>query len=167
MYNFRLRLSQHRAETGQDLIDQAFAQVTDEQIEAFQLQTRCLRMDSTQVASNIRRMTRLQLLVEMLQRVHRMLSATDQARYEEAFAPYLKGSSGQYIYHIRGEETRSHMQQIGELMQRLLAELQPTYAEHATYQMLQRVFAEQFDLVGPKCKPTRSGHPPRPTSLAR
>lgn len=164
VYNFRLRLSQHRAETGQDLIDQAFAQVTDEQIEAFQLQTRCLRMDSTQVASNIRRMTRLQLLVEMLQRVHRMLSATDQARYEEAFAPYLKGSSGQYIYHIRGEETRSHMQQIGELMQRLLAELQPTYAEHATYQMLQRVFAEQFDLVEAEVQAKR-GQDIRPDRL--
>lgn len=155
LYNFRERLSRHRAETGQDLLDQAFAQVTDEQIKAFQLRTRCLRMDSTQVASNIRRMTRLQLLVEVLQRVHRMLSPLDQARYREAFAPYLKGSSGQYVYHIRSEETDSHLQQIGRLMQQLLAELQATYADHATYQMLQRVFAEQFDVVETEVKAKR------------
>lgn len=155
LYNFRLRLSRHRAETGQDLIDQAFAQVTDEQIEAFQLQTRCLRMDSTQVASNIRRMTRLQLLVEMLQRVHRMLSVVDQARYAEAFAPYLKGSSGQYVYHIRGGETRPHVQRIGQLMQRLLGELESTYGSHATYQMLRRVFSEQFDVVETEVKAKR------------
>lgn len=42
--NFRQRLSAHRAKTGEDLLEQAFAQVTDEQIKAFQLQTRCLRM---------------------------------------------------------------------------------------------------------------------------
>jgi hypothetical protein len=175
LYNFRERLSQHRAETGQNLMDQAFAQVTDEQIKAFQLQTRCLRMDSTQVASNICRMTRLQLLVEILQRVHRMLSAADQARYEEAFAPYLKGSSGQYVYHIRGEETGPHMQRVGQLMQQLSADLQSTYADHATYQMLQRVFAEQFDLVetevqakrGQDISPSRLRSPDDPEATYR
>lgn len=175
LYNFRQRLSEHRAETGEDLLGQAFAQVTDEQIKAFQLQTRCMRMDSTQVASNICRMTRLQLLVEMLQRVHRMLSPADQARYEEAFAPYLKGTSGQYIYHIRNEETAPHMEQIGHLMQRLLAELAPTYADHVTYQLLQRVFAEQFDLVessvqvksGQDISPSRLRSPDDPEATFR
>lgn len=61
-------------ETGINLIEKAFEQVTDEQTEAFQLKTGKLRMDSTQIASNIREMSRLQLLVEVLQRVQRMLN---------------------------------------------------------------------------------------------
>jgi hypothetical protein len=150
LYNFRRYLSDHRQETGENLLEQAFAQITDEQIKAFQIKTKTLRMDSTQVASNIRHMTRLQLLVEILQRVHRMLSEADQARYSDAFAPYLHGSSGQYMYHLRGEETGPHMQRIGELMQRLLAELAASYASDTTYQMLQRVFGEQFDVVDAK-----------------
>ena len=74
LYYFRERLSRYMQETGKNLLDQAFEQVTDEQITAYRIKTGRQRMDSTQVASNIRTMGRLQLLVEVLQRVHRMLT---------------------------------------------------------------------------------------------
>lgn len=146
VYNFRHRLNAHMCRTGENLIDQTFRQITDAQMRAFQLKTGRLRMDTTQIASNIRRMSRVHLLVEVLQRAHRMLNPADQALYAEAFAPYLQGSAGQYVYHLKGEETGPHLQRIGELMHRLLVELAPTYAPHAIYQLLQRVFREQFRL---------------------
>ena len=123
LYNFRRRLSEYMQEQGVNLLVQAFEQVTDEQIEAFQLQTGQQRMDSTMVASNIRRMGRLQLLVEVLQRVWRMLTESDQARYGETFAPYLKGKSGQFVYRVKGEDVPSHLQQIGLFMHQLLVVL--------------------------------------------
>jgi hypothetical protein len=55
-------------------LDQAFEQVTDEQLAAFQVKTDLQRMDSTMVASNIRQVGRLQLLAVVVQRVQRMLS---------------------------------------------------------------------------------------------
>lgn len=146
VYNFRHRLRDHMRETGENLIEHAFAHITDEQIAAFQLKTGRLRMDSTQIASNIERMGRIQLLVEVLQRTHRMLSDSDQSHYADDFAPYLKGSSGQYVYHLKDQDTAPHLQGIGELMHRLLVELAPVYADDETYQMLQRVFGEQFVL---------------------
>jgi hypothetical protein len=154
MYNFRQRITQHMQETGVNLFDQAFEQVSDEQVVAYQLKTNKLRMDSTQIASNIRDMSRLQLLVEVVQRVHRMLDESDQARYADEFGPYLKGSSGQYIYHIKGEETAPHLQAIGELMHKLLDELSARYADEHTYQILQRVFREHFvvEETGPRAK---------------
>lgn len=103
-------------ETGINLLDQAFQQVTDKQIRAFRLKTGKQRMDSTLVASNIRHMGRVQLLVEVLQRVHRMLNEADQERYAEAFAPYLRGHSGQYVYHLQPEEIPERLQRIGEFM---------------------------------------------------
>jgi hypothetical protein len=103
-------------------------------------------MDSTQIASNIREMSRLQLLVEVLQRVHRMLSEEDQERYKENFKPYLKGTSGQYVYRIKGEEVADHLRPIGELMRRLIQELRDDYGQEPTYQMLVRVFQEHFIL---------------------
>jgi hypothetical protein len=144
VYNFRRRVCDHMRESGENLIEQAFEQITDEQVVAFQLKTGRLRMDSTQIASNIQRMARVQLLVEVLQRVHRMLKDADRAHYADVFAPYLKGSSGQYLYHLKGEDTGPHLQRIGELMQRLVNELAPAYVSHNTYQTLQRVFHEQF-----------------------
>jgi len=146
LYYFRERLSRQMQETGINLLDQAFEQVTDQQIAAFRLKTGKQRMDSTLVASNIRRMGRVQLLVEVLQRVQRMLNESDQDRYAAVFAPYLQGHAGQYVYHMKNEETDSHLQRIGELMQWLLVELKPVYAAEPVYQVLERVFGEHFQL---------------------
>jgi hypothetical protein len=94
----------------------------------------------------------VQLLVEVLQRVHRMLNEADQERLAEAFAPYLKGHAGQYVYRMKYEETSAHLQQIGEFMQRLLDECpnsvreKPAYADEPVYQVLERVFSEHFEV---------------------
>jgi hypothetical protein len=144
IYNFRRRLGEHMQETGINLIEKAFEQVTDEQTEAFQLKTGKLRMDSTQIASNVREISRLQLLVEVLQRVHRMLNEEDQDHYSDDFELYLQGSSGQYVYRIRGEEVADHLLPIGKLMYRLVEELRESYGQEPAYQMLVRVFQEHF-----------------------
>ena len=144
MYNFRQRITKHMQESGENLFEQTFEQITDEQIAAFEVKTDKLRMDSTMIASNIRETTRLQLLVEVLQRVQRMLDESDQQRYAEEFEPYLKGSSGQYIYHLKGEDVSHHLQRIGELMHRLVEELAARYGNDLAYRVLQRVFQEHF-----------------------
>lgn len=144
LYYFRERLSRYMQETGVNLLDKAFEQVTDEQIVAYQLKTGKQRKDSTQIASNIRVMGRLQLLVEVLQRVYRMLTKADQVHYAEVFAPYIQGHAGQYVYHIKGEDTSEHLQKIGDLMQHLLVDLELNYAQELVYQMLMRVFGEHF-----------------------
>lgn len=148
LYNFRQRVSRYMQESGINLIEKAFEQVTDEQIRSYRLKTGKQRMDSTMIASNIRKMSRMQLLVEVLQRVHRMLSAEDQDRYAEDFAPYIQGHAGQFIYNLKGQDTQEHLQKIGELMHGLLDKLSTNYAENAIYQALARVFGEHFLVEG-------------------
>jgi hypothetical protein len=164
VYNFRHRLSHWMQTHGENLLDQAFVQVTDAQVAAFQLTTRQLRMDTTQIASNIRVASRLQLLVEVLQRVQRMLTAADQTHYAELLAPYAKGSAGQYVYHLKGEETAPHLQRIGEVMQQLVAELATGYGANPIYQVLQRVFQEHFQ-VSPASVPPPPGAEVRPADV--
>jgi hypothetical protein len=149
LYYFRERLSRYMQEQGINLLDQAFEQVTDQQIVAFQIKTKLQRMDSTQVASNIRRIGRVQLLVEVLQRVQRMLNESDQEHYAADFAPYVQGHAGQYVYHMKTEETDAHLQRIGEFMHQLLVELQRVYTDEPVYQVLERVFSEHFQLEQP------------------
>jgi hypothetical protein len=146
-YNFRRRLSEHMQETGENLLDEVFVQVTDEQLAALQLKTGHQRMDSVQVASNIRQMSRLHLLVEVVQRVWRMLSEADQAHYAELFEPYRQGTAGQYCYRVKGDEVPARLEAIGHLMRQLVEELEAHYADEAVYQMLQRVLGEHFCLV--------------------
>jgi hypothetical protein len=150
VYNFRRRVTEYMQETGINLIEQVFEQVTDEQIEALALKTDKLRVDSTLVASNIREMSRLQLLVEVLQRVWRMLNAEDQARYEVDFEAYIKGTSGQYTYRIESGTAGTHLEAIGQLMNDLIEGLAPFYAEEKTYLLLVRVFNEHFLLENSK-----------------
>jgi len=144
VYNFRRRLAQHMQETGVNLLEVAFEGITDKHISVLKLKTGKLRMDSVQIGSNIRHMSRLQLLVEVLQRVWRMLSVTDQQREVDHFAPYIQGSSGQFVYHLQPGEGGEQLRAIGQLMQRLLGELAPTYSQEAPYAVLARVYFEHF-----------------------
>ena len=147
IYNFRKRVVKHLEKTGENLIAKVFEQITDEQVKAYQLKTGKLRMDSTQIASSICDTTRLRLLVEVLQRTHRMLDETDQERYGEVFAPYLKGKAGQYAYRVKAAESGTHLERIGVLMHRLVEELADRYGDEHSYSILKRVFEEHFVLA--------------------
>jgi hypothetical protein len=144
LYEFRRRLGEYMQRKGENLVEAAFEQVTDEQGQALGVRTTHLRMDSTQVASNIRQYSRMQLLVEVLQRVHGSLSERDQACYHLLFAPYIKGKSSHFVYRLQKDDYDAQLQAIGEFMAHLLEGLAPDYGQTSTYAMLMRVFADHF-----------------------
>jgi len=148
MYHFRQRLAGHMQETGENLLDEVFKQVTDEQLAVLKLKTGHQRMDSTQIASNIRQASRLHLLVEVVQRVGRMLSEEERAKYGAELASYCEGTAGQFCYRVKGAAIDEHLAALGRLMYRLVVELGVGYRERAVYQMLCRVFAEHFAVEG-------------------
>ena len=143
-YNFRDRVSQHMQKTGENLFEQVFEQITDAQLAELELKTGHQRMDSTQIGSNIRRYTRLQLLVETVQRAARMLDEQDLAQYADLLAPYVQGTAGQYCYRIKNGDLNDHLQRIGEVMYRLVDELGDRYSDQESYRLLRRVFTEHF-----------------------
>lgn len=150
IYNFRRRVSQYMQETGKNLFEQAFAQITDAQIEALPLDTRRQRMDSTQIASNIRNYSRLQLVVEVLQRAARMLTTADQERYAAVLHPYVQSGAGQYCYHIQSEAYEAHLAQVGQVIAELLTAWADDYAHQPAYHLLERVFYEHFTVSDPE-----------------
>ena len=79
-----------------------------------------------------------------MQRIYRMLTVEEQGHYAEKFAPFIQGHAGQYVYHIKGQDTNEHLQKIGELMARLLSELQRSFCDEPVYKMFERVFSEHF-----------------------
>ena len=145
LYYFRSRVSQYNQAHGTNLLSAAFVDITDQQITAFKVRTGLQRMDSTQLAANILDMSRLQLLVEALQRLHRLLSQADQELHATLFAPYLESRSNQYVYRIKGPEaTQKHLQLVGQALYQALEALQADYAGEAVYQTVVRLFAENF-----------------------
>lgn len=154
LYYFRERLSRYNAEKGINLLEKAFEQITDGQITTLKVRTGIQRMDSTQIASNIVSASRLQLLVEGLQRVERILSESDRERLAESFAPYIRDSAGHYTYRIKGKEViQEHLHRIGVSIYALLQELRPSYAAENAFQVLQQLFTENFNLVESQAHP--------------
>src|SRR5450759_503029 len=148
LYYFRERLSKYNAEKGINLLEKAFEHITDAQIVALKVRTGMQRMDSTQIASNIVSASRLQLLVEALQRVERILSEADKARLAETFAPYTRDSAGHYTYRVKGKEAvQAHLQEIGQSIHALLLDLKSGYAMSPAYQVLERIFTENFQVL--------------------
>lgn len=148
LYYFRERLSKYNAEKGINLLEKAFEQITDAQIVDLKIRTGMQRMDSTQIASNIVSASRLQLLVEAVQRVERILNEADRARLTETFAPYTKDSAGHYTYRVKGKEAvQEHLQKIGQTIHALVLDLKSAYAAENAYQVLERIFAENFHLL--------------------
>jgi len=145
LYYFRERMSKYNAEQGINLLEKAFEKITDAQIVDLKIRTGMQRMDSTQIASNIVSASRLQLLVESVQRVERILNEADRVRLTETFAPYIKDSAGHYTYRVKGKEAvQEHLQKLGETIHALLQDLKSAYAAETAYQVLERIFTENY-----------------------
>lgn len=155
VYNFRSRIWGYNQTNGTNLLEQAFEQVTDEQMRAFTVKSSQLRADTTQIASDIAQMSRLQLLVEVVQRMQRTLSPADQERYGECFAPYVKGKAQQYIYGLKRGEYAPSLERVGVVLAQLVVDLAAAYGETPAYQMVCRVFDEHFvDESRSACEPS-------------
>jgi hypothetical protein len=154
LYYFRERLSRYNAENGINLLEKAFEAITDAQIVKLKVRTGMQRMDSTQIASNIVSASRLQLLVEAVQRVERILNEADKVRLGETLAPYTQDSAGHYTYRVKGKEAvQEHLQKIGQTIHALLLELKRDYGLETAYQVLERIFSENYDLVESSPRP--------------
>jgi len=78
LFNFQNRLNTHFIKTGENLLEQVFDKLTDKQLKALKIKTNIQRTDSCSAASNIINYSRLQLLVELILRIYRILSEEDK-----------------------------------------------------------------------------------------
>ena len=144
LYYFRAALVEYEQKHEINLIQKASEQITDEQIERFQVKTGLQRMDSTQLQSNIRKMSRLQLLVEIIHRLYRVLSEEDKSRYNSLFGSYVGEDSLHYCYRVTRDEVAGRLQQIGIDLCEMVESLEPTYGHEQAYRDAKRVFGEHF-----------------------
>ena len=146
-FNTQNRLNDHFVKTGINLLETLFDNLTTEQLKALKIKTNIQRTDSFQAASNIRRYSRLQLLVEMLIRIHRVLDDADRKSYEDLFAPYVRKTSGGFIYRLDQAEIQKGLEDIGRSYRRIYGELFPHYQEIEIFKIFERVYEEHFTII--------------------
>jgi hypothetical protein len=151
-FNFQNRLLAHFIQTSENLLEWVFDNLTGQQLKALKIKTDIQRCDSFMAMSNIRSYSRTQLLVEMLMRLHRILSDEDKKRFNDVLGPYIKQSSGQYIYKLERCQIPHELEKLGHLYHELYEALNGNYAEMEVFRIFERVYHEHFTAIRDKVK---------------
>lgn len=151
LFNFQKRLRDDMAATGRDKFQAVFDKLTQDQLKRFGLSGAIQRCDSTQIGSNIREYTRIELLVEVVLRMWRVLGDAHKAEHAERFAPYVGAkTSGQFLYRLRKSEIGATLERLGHLYAWMAETLNADYGSTEIHRIVRRVFAEQFTRVEEK-----------------
>jgi len=143
-FNFQNRLLQHYKDTGENLIEIVFDNLTEQQLKALKIKTNIQRTDSFMALSNIRNYSRVQLLVEMLIRLEKILNIEDKEKYANILSEYLKKSSEQYIYKLKRDEIPHKLEELGKIYYELYTSLKEQYKDIEIFQIFERVYKENF-----------------------
>jgi len=144
LFNFQNKLASHFIQTGENLLEKVFDHLTEKQLKELKIKTDIQRTDSFQAASNIRRYTRLQLLVEMLIRIHRVITEQGQRQYEKLFTPYINKTSGQFIYRLTTEDIPIELEAIGRTYKEINDKIRPKYPDVEIFKIFERIYLEHF-----------------------
>lgn len=148
-YLFRKRIYEHQRQTGEDLLEKTFAQITREQIKQFDVNGRKIRMDSKLIGSNIAYYSRYEIIHHTLSRFYTSLGDLGKTRVAPVEKQQLDELVGEEpnktVYRSTKEEIQGRLQQMGALIYSLLHTFNGQTSE--SYQLLQRVFDEQYKVI--------------------
>jgi hypothetical protein len=149
IYYNRKRLLEYEAQTGRNLLEEEFQAMTDDALEELGINAKTQRMDSSFVGSFIKQMSRLELIVKVLQNFYRDLDGKEQARWNPLVKEYVETEARHIAYYLKSAEVGYYLQRVGAL----LFELHQTYAGDErinalkSYEHIGRVLLEQFNIV--------------------
>ena len=146
LYYHRSRLVKYQAATGRDLFKELFEEITDEAIESLGIQSSFQRMDSSLIGSNIKKMTRLELLIKVLQNFWKQLPEQEKARHVDLVKEYIEKQPSGYCYHLNRLQVDEKLKALGELFAyfKRLYHTNTEITGSRSYRHLQRALDEQF-----------------------
>ena len=140
---FRARLLAYEKETGIDLIHDTIRKLSAEMAEIMKIDHTLKRMDSMMVASNIRRMGRLELLYTCVSSLARETGKAGMELPENLLHYTEEDDRNRVIYHNRSEETQDKILTVLQDAAALKDLCATDYAESVSYGLLIRVLEEQ------------------------
>ena len=141
---FRARNTAYEEETGIDLIHNCVIFLSKEIAEIMKINSSLRRMDSLMVASNIKKMSRLELLYTCVSNMVNLLAGDDPETLPENLRHYCsKDDRNVVIYHNRSEKTSDRIEQVLRDAEELLPLCSGKFDDASEYQLLLRVLREQ------------------------
>lgn len=142
--NFLKYLSEYKKETGIDLFGLEFKRLVSDQVNFFNVSTRIARTDSTYVDTNVVAYNRLQLLIEAVKRVYRILDEKDKQLMASQFSAYVSYAADNYVYNLKSSQIQGEFQKIGSCYVELIRLFGDKYAGRDEWETFLRIYAEQF-----------------------
>ena len=141
---FRNRCLTYETEHGIDLIHGCITELSGEMAKLMKISGQIQRMDSLMVASNIKRLSRMELLYTCVSNLVMYLHKTEGDEKLTGLEHYYDPNDmNAVIYHKRSESDDDRIQTILNDAFRLLSECEGCYDDVSQYQLLVRVIREQ------------------------
>ena len=139
---FRARCAAYETEQGVDLLHETITSLSSEMAELMRIDSSLKRMDSLMVASNIKRMGRLELLYTCVANLAKEMAKTREI--PEHLRHYTEADDrNRVIYHNHSEETSAKIEAVLKDAATLKELCGVDYDDSSSYQLLQRVLKEQ------------------------
>ena len=140
---FRERCITYETETGIDLIKNCITGLSSQIAEIMGIRKTLKRMDSMMVASNIKKLSRLELLYTCTANMVKLMQKNED-NIPEGLEHYCEADDqNKVIYHMRSENTDDKIKTVLEDASLLLHKCKGAYDESSEYQLLIRVINEQ------------------------
>ena len=141
---FRKRCLTYELEQGIDLIHDCVIGLSEEMANLMKLNGQIKRMDSLMVASNIKRLSRMELIYTCVSNFVTFLHKTEGDEKLSGLEHYYDpNDKNAVIYHRNGESVESRVRVILDDAKKLLALCEGGYDDIDQYQLLVRVIREQ------------------------
>lgn len=156
VYYNRERLLEYEAKTGRNLLEEEFKSITDDALKELGVDTKTQRMDSSFVGSFIKKMSRLEIAVKVVQNFYKDLPELEQQRWKGPLKDYLEEEAQHLSFRLKRSEVEAHLKKVGEW----LFKLHEAYADDESinglksYQHMGRVLGEQFQVTAEKGETT-------------
>jgi Transposase DDE domain/Transposase domain (DUF772) len=146
VFNFMNRIHNFEKSNDVNLFEEVFNRLTKKQISELEIKTDIARTDSTMIDSNIRKYSRLGLLIEVLLRFYRIFTDRDKNLFLEKYTDYESRGAEHYIYDLKGSVLPREKTKIAIAYQWVKTFIADNYSSTKEYENFIRVYDEHFKL---------------------
>jgi len=155
LFNFLSRLREYEAKTNEDLFKKACDEVTRGQILEFNIMGNKTRMDSALIGSNIKWLSRFELIYETLRYFYSKTKIDLIGLLTESELETLKEIAGErsdaVSYRSTTPELKSKIENFGPLYHKIIMAMKESKNE--AIETLRKVFDQQYEVVGDTVNP--------------
>ena len=158
LFNFQNRIADYEQKTGLNLVESIFDGLTAKQIKELSLKTNIQRTDSTLISSNIKRYSRLKLLIEVLIRLERIVSDEDKAMFHNHLQLYIEKGSEKYFYKLKSKDLPHELQKLANVYHSIYTYIsnKEVYKCTKEYVNFERIYTDHFIVVNQEISPKPS-----------